>query len=85
MLNRIFNLLGVKHPDTGIVDPLLTMTVFIVVICGIKFLFEGVVAHIGGHILDLGHADPGGYAAILTPVLGLHGWSVSKDKSGDSK
>lgn len=62
-----------KHPRTGKPDAILTLTCFAVIICVVKFLFEGVELAVHGHVLSLGHADAASYMAILTPVMGAHG------------
>ncbi len=62
----------VNHPSTQKPDSILTLTVFVVVACTIKFVMEGVTFHLFGHPVDLGHADASTYGAILAPVLGAH-------------
>lgn len=62
-----------KHPRTGEIDPILSITAFVVVLCTVKFFFEGVTLEIAGHVLSLGHADSLSYGAILGPVLGAQG------------
>lgn len=55
--------------------------IFIVVACALKFLGDGVTLIISGYTLYLGHVDSMTYAAILTPVLGAHGWVVTRPTS----
>lgn len=90
MLNKLLKAVGVKNPETQAMDPMLTMTVFVVIVCGLKFLFEGVSLVIGEHTFSLGHVDPSAYAALLTPVLGAHSWvagkqSLNKQEEGTEK
>lgn len=59
-------------------DVMLTLVTLTVYACVGKFLMEGVSIHIGEHVLDLGHADSGTYAALLAPILGAHGYITSK-------
>ena len=74
MLNKIFKSLLLDHPRTGKTDVLMTLVVFVVVICGIKFLLDGVQINIAGHILNFGHTDSFSYGSLLSPVLGAHGY-----------
>lgn len=73
---------SLKHPSTGKTDAILTMTCFIVVLCGLKFLFDGVEITIFGHIISFGHADPMAYGTLLTPVLGAHGAREWRNSGG---
>ena len=86
MMNRIFSMIAISNGSDKI-DPMLSLSVFVVVICGVKFLFEGVSVAIGEHTLSLGHVDPAAYAALLTPVLGAHGYTAvrSKPEKGEDK
>ena len=64
----------IKHPRTGQQDPMLTLSVFVVIACTVKFIFEGVNFSIAGHIFNFGHVDAMTYGALLTPVLGAHSY-----------
>lgn len=48
------------------------LTCYTVIVCVIKFLFEGVTFDVLGHAVNLGHADAMTYGALLTPILGAH-------------
>lgn len=63
-----------KHPSTGKPDSILTLTCFVVIACTLKFVLEGVAVHLFGGSFTLGHADAATYMAVLTPVMGAHGF-----------
>lgn len=50
------------------------LSTIVVVVCAFKFLMDGVSFTAFGHTIELGHVDASAYAAILTPVLGAHGY-----------
>lgn len=52
----------------------LQLSVLVVAVCALRFLFDGLSVTIGGHNLTLGHIDALAYGSILTPVLGAHGY-----------
>jgi hypothetical protein len=88
MLNQVFKALWIKHPDTGKLDPVLTLSAMTVLICGIKFLLDGASITMSGHSISLGHVDPLAYGAFLTPVLAMHSWLGNKkegNKEDDDK
>lgn len=85
MLNQIFKALWIKHPLTGELDPVLTLSAFVVFICGVKFLLDGVSLTIAEHTLTLGHVDPLSYGSLLAPILGMHGWVSTRAKKDDDK
>lgn len=72
MFNKLFKNIWLKHPRTGERDAMLTLMALTVLVCVVKFFFEGVSVTLFGHTLSLGHADPLSYGAILSPVLGAH-------------
>ena len=69
-------------------DPMLTLSLFVVTACTVKFLFEGVAFNLGGFNISLGHADALTYGALLTPVLSAHSFintRVSKEPKPEEK
>ena len=50
------------------------LTVLTVVVCCIRFVFDGVTVPIGEKALSVGHTDPLAYGSILSPVLAAHGF-----------
>lgn len=78
MIDKLFGAIGVKHPTTGQVDVILSLVVFVVVICGLKFLFDGVSIHVFGHLVSFGHVDSMSYGTMLAPTLGAHGYITTK-------
>lgn len=88
MLNKLLTNLWIKHPRTGQVDAMLSLVVFVVVICAIKFLFDGAHFVILGHAFDVGHTDSFSYGSLLTPVLGAHAtreWKIGGDNDASIK
>lgn len=79
MLDKVFKLIWLNHPKTGKADVLMSLAVFVVVICAIKFLFDGVVVNIFGHTFSFGHTDSFSYGTFLSPVLGAHGYLAGKN------
>lgn len=75
-----FNARGYGMKDTNSV--ILKLSVLVVLACTVKFLLEGVVLHYGTTSIDLGHADSLAYAALLSPVLGTHGYLQGKKSFG---
>lgn len=78
MIDKLFGALGVRHPSTGQVDVILSLVVFVVVICGLKFLLDGVSIQIFGHMVSFGHVDSMSYGTMLAPTLGAHGYIATK-------
>lgn len=68
----------IKHPRTGLPDVMLTMTVVTVVTAAAKFLLDGATANILGHVINFGHVDPSAYGMFLAPVLGAHGYTMTR-------
>lgn len=69
------------NPKTGKYDPVVISLVFLVVVCGIKFLLDGVTFHWLGHLVNLGHVDSLSYAALLAPIMAGHSYmNVKGDK-----
>jgi hypothetical protein len=60
-------------PETKISN-LEKLTVLVVVVASIKFLFQG------GAVTLFGTADASTYAMFLSPVLGAHGYIHAKKK-----
>ena len=73
------------HPRTGKEDPLMTLSVIVVLCTSVKFVLDGVTFTLYGHPISFGHPDPVAYAAFLTPVLGTHGYLNAKEKSQEVK
>lgn len=61
-------------------DPFTSVSVITVFGCLLKFLADGVTLTLYGHTLTLGHVDSATYVALLTPVLGAHGYIRVKGK-----
>ena len=78
MIQKLFKAIGVQHPTTGEVDVILSLVVFVVVICGLKFLLDGVSLQIFGHLINFGHVDSMSYGTMLAPTLGAHGYIATK-------
>lgn len=78
MIDKIFGMFGVKHPTTGQTDVLLSLVVFVVIICGLKFLMDGATIQIFGHMISFGHVDSMSYGTMLAPMLGAHGYVTTK-------
>lgn len=68
----------VINPSSNKSDPMLTMSVLVVSVAALKFLLEGVTMTVGGHAVNFGHVDAMVYGALLTPVLGVHGYLKGK-------
>lgn len=69
-------------------DPMLTMVVLAIVVCLMKFLFEGITITVAAYSLTVGHSDAGTYAALLGTILGAHGYVAVRTpppKLGDLK
>ncbi len=81
MLQALLNLIKVNHPKTGKPDVILTMVVFVIVVCAIKFLLDGVTLKLFGHVISFGHTDSFSYGSLLSPVLGAHGFIEGKNAS----
>lgn len=81
MINKLFGALGVRHPTTGQIDVILSLVVFVVVICGIKFLLDGVSIQVMGHVVNFGHVDSMSYGTMLAPTLGAHGYITTKGQA----
>lgn len=75
----------VTNPSSNKPDPMLTMSVIVVTAACIKFLLEGVTVNINGHAVDFGHVDALVYGALLTPVLGVHGYIKARTGKGTQK
>lgn len=73
-----------KHPRTGTPDPMLTITVITVGVCGLKFLLDGIHFVILGHSFDFGHTDPFAYGSLLAPILGAHSWQNTRPNTMNS-
>lgn len=75
----------IVHPDTKQRDPMLTMSILVILAATGKFLLEGISMTVLGHMINFGHADAGLYGALLVPVLGAHGYLHAKrnDKKED--
>lgn len=87
MIDKLIRLLSIKHTTSGKHDPMLTLTVLAVLICILRFLFDGATFVIFGHVLNLGHVDSMSYGALLSPVLGAHGakeWKMSSNNPAES-
>lgn len=78
MIDKLFGALGVRHPSTGEIDVILSLVVFVVVICGLKFLLDGVSIQVFGHMVSFGHVDSMSYGTMLAPTLGAHGYIATK-------
>lgn len=70
----------VTNPSSGKPDPMLTMSVIVVTCASIKFMCEGINFSYHGHAVDLGHVDAMVYGALLTPVLGVHGYIKARSQ-----
>lgn len=68
----------VINPSSNKPDPMLTMSVLVVTAASLKFLLEGVSTTVNGTAISFGHVDAAVYAALLTPVLGIHGYLKGK-------
>ena len=84
MIDRLFKSLALKHPTTGQIDVMITLVVFAVVICAIKFVLNDVTITTAGHTINLGHTDAFSFGSFLTPILGAHGYmSANNPIPGD--
>jgi hypothetical protein len=72
----------VTNPSSNKPDPMLTMSVIVVTVASLKFLLEGVTVTIHGHDVSFGHVDALVYGALLTPVLGVHGYIKARASKG---
>lgn len=64
---------------------MMTLSVVAALACIAKFLADGASFVINGHPVSLGHADSMSYGALLTPILGTHGYLQSLIKpKGDT-
>ena len=70
-----------KQPKSGEYDPMLTMSVLAVTAAILKFILEGVTFVFSGHKISFGHVDSLTYGALLTPILGAHGYMATKYSS----
>jgi hypothetical protein len=70
-------------------NPTVLMSLIVVTVCAIRFLFDGLSITIKDYTLTIGHMDSLAYGSILTPVLAAHGYIRSKlgnkkvDKNGE--
>ena len=72
-----------NNPSTGRQDPMLTMSVIVVLIASIKFLFAGVILITAkGVTVNFGNVDATVYAALMGPVLAYHGYVRGKGSEG---
>lgn len=67
-----------KNPSSNKPDPMLTMSVIVVLAASIKFITEGVTVQVAAHNINFGHADSLTYGALLGSVLGVHGYIKTK-------
>lgn len=63
---------------SAIKDHMTTLVTITVLACVTKFLMQGVTFDVFGHAINLGSADALTYGALLTPVLGAHGYMTGK-------
>lgn len=78
----------INNPATGRQDPMLTMSVVVVLVASIKFLFAGIIViSASGATVNLGNIDATVYAALMGPVLAYHGYVRGKgsEVKGDEK
>lgn len=59
-------------------NPTFILSSIVVVVCSLRFLFDGATAELLGQTITFAHTDPAAYAAILTPVLGAHSYIRAK-------
>jgi hypothetical protein len=85
MLQTLLKLILVKHPVSGKTDVILSLVVFAVMICGFKFLLDGMVINIMGHVISFGHTDSLSYGSILSPILGAHGFIEGKNVTAQNR
>lgn len=62
-------------------DPMLTLVFVVVILSGIKFIFDGVTISILGHVISFSHTDGGTYAAFLGPTLGAHSFTSTRNNN----
>lgn len=72
-----------KHPRTGLPDVMLTLSTVVVLAASVKFLLEGINLTIFGHMVNFGHADAMTYGTLLTPVLGAHGYTMTRPNTAN--
>lgn len=75
----------IVNPSSGKEDPMLTMSVLVVTVASIKFLLEGVSLTLSGQSVTFGHVEAMVYGALLTPVLGVHGYIKARVPSSTQK
>jgi hypothetical protein len=63
----------------------LKLSVLVVFVCCFRFLFDGITLTFGQYTLSLGHVDSLAYGAILTPILGAHGYIRTKLNTSSKK
>ncbi len=71
-------LIFINHPKTGKPDVILSLIAFLTIVCGFRFLMDGMNIDFFGHTLVFGHVEPMSYASILAPLLGTHGFIENK-------
>ena len=56
------------------------LSIFTVLICGFRFLFDGVSTTLFGVKFELGHIDSLSYGAFLTPILAAHSYIQTRSR-----
>lgn len=59
-------------------SPTLSLSILVVVVCCFRFLMDGMEWSLFGHTITFNHIDAMTYGALLTPVLGAHGYIDSQ-------
>lgn len=73
--------MGIKL-DGDTADTMELLSIVVVLAATARFLLEGLSFKVVGHPLSFGHIDPLTYAALLSPVLGAHGYlKIKKAKT----
>jgi hypothetical protein len=62
-------------------NPTFILSAIVVVVCSLRFLFDGAVIEVFGQTFTLAHTDPLAYGSILTPVLAGHAYIRANAKN----
>lgn len=67
-----------KHPRTGIADPMLTIVFVAVCVASIRFLLDSTTIIAGTFSFTIAKLDALTYSSFLAPILGAHSWQNTR-------
>jgi hypothetical protein len=84
MIDRLFRSLAITHPKTGTIDVMITLLVFAVVVCAIKFFLSDMTIVLANRTITFGHVDPFSFSSFLAPMFGAHGYMSGQQRQSDN-